>query len=170
MLYDLLKKCVSVFFNILNFMMGGRLPPFGTASVVVERNDYYLVVELPGKRVVFPGGFMQWQEHPQQAAAREGKEETGLGLQVGDLIGYYTTMSNSWTHMSNISFVFQAEVGGGTLRANAEGRPFWLHESELRPLLSDHSRHILDDYLRYREGRRMQISGSTTRVLVPLAS
>jgi hypothetical protein len=36
------------------------------------------------------------------------------------------------------------------LQMNAEGQPRWIHEKELRPLLSAHSLRILDDYLRYR--------------------
>ncbi len=166
MLYDLLKKCVSIFFNLLNVLLGGKLPPFGTASVVVERNDYYLVVELPKNRMVFPGGFMDWREHPIQAAVREGKEETGLQLQAGDLIGYYPTVSDSWTNMSNISFVYQAQVVGGTLQTNAEGKPCWLHETELRKRMSEHSLHILNDYLRYRAYCQ---AVAASQMLVPVA-
>ena len=39
MLYNMLKICVSVFFNVLNKLMGGKLPPFGTASVIVEKDQ-----------------------------------------------------------------------------------------------------------------------------------
>src|SRR5579859_1127849 len=85
MLYDLLKKCVSIFFNVLNRVLGGKLPPFSSAGVVVEENGRYLVVELPHNRIVFPGGYMTWRENPQEGAAREGREETGLTLQVEGL-------------------------------------------------------------------------------------
>jgi ADP-ribose pyrophosphatase YjhB (NUDIX family) len=147
MFYDLLKKCVSIFFNLLNVLLGGKLPPLGTASVVVERNDYYLVVELPREQIVFPGGFMHWREHPMQTAEREGKEETGLQLSIGPLVGYYPAASDSWLNMSNISFVYQAQVLGGSLRVSAEGKPCWLHETELRQRMSEHSLRILNDYL-----------------------
>ena len=69
MLYDLLKKCVSIVFNIVNLLLGGKLPPFGSAGVIVENEGRYLVVTLPHGKIVFPGGFMTWQEHPRQAAA-----------------------------------------------------------------------------------------------------
>ncbi len=58
MLYDLLKICVSIFFNILNTLLGGKLPPLSSAAVIVEEDNRYLVVELPRGRIVFPGGFM----------------------------------------------------------------------------------------------------------------
>ena len=36
LLYDLLKRGVSLCFNILNLLLGGNLPPFGSAAVIVE--------------------------------------------------------------------------------------------------------------------------------------
>jgi ADP-ribose pyrophosphatase YjhB (NUDIX family) len=147
MLYDLLKICVSIFFNILNILMGGRLPPFGTASVIVENEGRYLVVELPRGRTVFPGGFMNWQEQPAQTAEREGREETGLQLRTRDLIGVYTRNTRRLTQMSNISFVYSAEVVGGKLRKTVEGRPRWLREDELRQHMDTGSLRLLDDYL-----------------------
>ncbi len=89
MLYDLLKRGGSVFFNTLNMLLGGNLPPLGSAAVIVEEHDHYLVVELPRGRVVFPGGFMNWREHPPQTAQRAAEEETGHLVRVGELIGSY---------------------------------------------------------------------------------
>jgi ADP-ribose pyrophosphatase YjhB (NUDIX family) len=150
MLYDLLKKAVSIFFNLFNKILGGKLPPFGSASVIVENHNHYLVIELPHNRVVFPGGFMNWSETPLQTAEREGREETGLILHADDLIGYYPSVSDKMTNMSTISFVYHAQIVSGALQMNIEGQPRWIHEKELRPLLSAHSQHILDDYLAYR--------------------
>ena len=96
---------------------------------------------------------MNWRETPQQAAEREGRE-TGLILHADDLIGYYPCASDKITNMSTISFVYHAEVVSGALQMNAEGQPRWIHEKELRPLLSTHSQRILDDYLRYRSRQK----------------
>jgi len=38
----------------------------------------------------FPGGALELGETPQMAAVREVKEETGLDVEVGELIGVYT--------------------------------------------------------------------------------
>ena len=150
MLYFLLKKCVALFFNLFNVLLGGKLPPFGSACVLVEENDRYLVVATPRGTVTFPGGFMTWRETPQQAAEREGHEETGLTLQVDYLINYYTWASDRVTRMSTISFAFHGKVVGGELRNNMEGRPLWLTLDELRPRLRGHAQNVLDDYLRAR--------------------
>ncbi|GCF06462.1 NUDIX hydrolase [Dictyobacter arantiisoli] len=150
MLYDLLKMCVSIAFHLLNLLLGGKLPPFGSAAVIVEQDECYLVVELPRHRLALPGGFMNWRENPIQAAEREAHEETGLDVKADDLIGFYSCPSHSWLNMSNLSFVYHARVTGGSLRNNIEGRPCWVAESELRERLDKHTLKIFDDYLSYR--------------------
>jgi ADP-ribose pyrophosphatase YjhB (NUDIX family) len=157
MYYDLLKMCVSICFNILNFLLGGKLPPFGCAAIIVEDEGRYLVVELPRKRLVFPGGFMTWYEQPAQSAAREGKEETGFDLQVDDLIGFYPGISANWLQISSISFVYSGHIVGGMLRNNIEGKPLWLHEEDLRRRMSKQTLKLLDDYVHYRESHSTQI-------------
>ena len=169
MLYDLLKICVSIFFNILNKLLGGKLPPFCSAAIIVEEQDHYLVIELPRGRVVFPGGFSTWQETPGQTAEREGKEETGYLLHIGDMIGYYASPSYQLTTMSTTCIVYAGRIIGGELKNNMEGHPRWLHENELRQRLSAHSRMILDDYLRYRSVQRAK-AGSLKTSTLALAS
>lgn len=153
MLYQALKKIVSVCFNLFNLLLLGNLPPFGCVSVVVEENARFLVVELSNKKVVFPGGFMRWRERPDEAAIREGKEETGLLLRTGNVIGYLTYASRQFTRMSTIDIIYEGEVVGGTLRSSIEGCSCWLHEGELRDRLNQDNRAILEAYLRYRNER-----------------
>lgn len=170
MLHNLFKICVSVSFNMLNVLLGGKLPPLGSAAVIVEERDHYLVVELPRGRVAFPGGFMTWREHPRQTAQREAKEETGLLVRVGDLIGTYSITSDHFTSMSTMSSVYAAEVVGGALRPSIEGRPCWLDEEELRGKLTKNSRAILDDYQRYRAEQRGKHVASVSGMSLPLSS
>jgi ADP-ribose pyrophosphatase YjhB (NUDIX family) len=158
MLYGLLKIVVSICFNLLNKLLAGGLPPFGSVAVIVEQDNRYLVVELPGGYLTFPGGFMKWREKPEQTAKREGKEETGLDLHVGHLINIYPRTSTSLFKMSTICLVFRAEILGGKLRKSIEGVPKWLTEDELRARFDTHKLGILEDYLRFRQGHHNSLT------------
>jgi ADP-ribose pyrophosphatase YjhB (NUDIX family) len=149
-LYRVLNKFVGIFFNVLNILLVGNLPPFGSVCMIVEDKGRYLVVQRPEGKIVFPSGIMRWREHPTQTVRREGKEETGLDLQVGEVVGYSSVVSSRFNRMSSLTLIYKAEVIGGQLRGSVEGEPYWLEESELRNKLDVHSRHMLDRYLRYR--------------------
>ncbi|HLI88092.1 MAG TPA: NUDIX domain-containing protein [Ktedonobacteraceae bacterium] len=148
--YEALKKCVSVFFNVLNFLLAGNLPPFGSAGVVVEKDGRYLVIQQLKGDFAFPGGFMRWREHPAQTVRRECKEETGLEVRVGNVIGYYSITSHRIDRMSTLNVIFTGEVVGGQLRESIEGRPCWMREEDLRGKLTTLHKAVLADYLRYR--------------------
>lgn len=147
MLYALLKILVSICFNLLNRILGGKLPPFGSAVIIVERNGQFLVVEQPRSRIVFPGGFMHWKELPAQTAEREAKEETGLDIRAKHFINMYPNTSRSMHSMSTFMFVYSGEIVGGELRQSIEGIPRWISESELRRRFGSFSQEVLDDYL-----------------------
>ena len=158
MFYRALKKSVGIFFNILNMLLKGNLPPFGCVCLVVQQNGHYLVVERPEGSLVFPGGFMRWKELSEQTAQREAWEETGLNLRIGNILGCYTTPSQGFTFMSTITIVHRAEVIGGELRSSIEGRPYWVDEETLRSRLEEHYHIILNQYTQSGKGQTSNIS------------
>ena len=151
LLYRVFKRLVGVCFNILNLLLAGNLPPFGSVCVVVEDQGKYLVVERAEGSLVFPGGFMRWRENPVQAARRECEEETGLRVKVNGLIGCSSNIGENFTRMSSLSIIYEAEVAGGELKQSIEGRPCWIDEAELRKRVYKKQRGILDHFLHYRE-------------------
>jgi ADP-ribose pyrophosphatase YjhB (NUDIX family) len=154
LLYRMLKGSVGIFFNILNLLLAGNLPPFGCVSIVVMDRDSYLVIERPEGGFVFPGGFMRWRESPVQTALREGMEETGLRLEVNELIGYSSTVSDRLTRMSTLTLIYYAEVVSGELKNSIEGRASWCDEAHLLEKIHPLQRGVFDRYLLYREQRR----------------
>ena len=147
----MLKVCVSIFFNFLNFLLVGNLPPLGSVSVIVQDQDKFLIIERPEGGYVFPGGFMRWKEHPTQTALREGMEETGLTLRVIGLIGCGSNVSERLTKMSTLNVIYHAEAVGGVLRNSIEGRVSWQDEKDLPEKLIPEQKGIFEHFLRFRE-------------------
>ncbi len=150
-LYQVLKRLVAVFFNILNLLLAGNLPPFGCVCVIIEDQGKYLVVERPEGGYVFPSGFMRWKEHPTQTALRECEEETGLRLKIHTLIGCSSNKSDHVTRMSTLTVVYLAEAVGGELKNSIEGRACWLPEADMMGLLHPQQAAIFEHFLHYRE-------------------
>ncbi|GCE16675.1 NUDIX hydrolase [Dictyobacter kobayashii] len=150
MFYYLAKSLASICFNILNFLLGGNLPPFGCVCVIVEKEQQFLLLEQPGGVLAFPGGFMKWRETPEQALIREGREETGLELRLHDLVGFLPATSQGFHQMSTVTFIYHGEIIGGNLRSSSEGHPLWLPADELPKKLSPYFQLMLEQYLRHR--------------------
>lgn len=149
-LYNTFKYVVAIFFNFLNRLMLGNLPPFGSACVIVEEQGRFLVLQRPEGQTVFPGGLMRWGEVVEETARREGKEETGLDLRIERMISYRSTPATDLVHMSSLALFFHARVVGGKLRGSIEGQPCWLDEATLRDSLPEYYQEAFADYLQYR--------------------
>ena len=66
----------------------------------------------------FPGGAVEPGETPEMAAAREAKEETGLDVAVGSLIGVYTDPDVTYPNgdkAQSIVIAYELRVTGGKL-------------------------------------------------------
>jgi len=146
-LYQFLKYGVGVFFNILNLLLGGNLPPLACAGVVVEERGCLLVMKQPNGCYSFPGGFMRWREQPAQTAQRECREETGISIRTGTMVGSYIITSQRFHRMSTLTIIYRGKVIGGHLRPSLEGEPCWLSAEKLRGHLTPFHEDVLADYL-----------------------
>ena len=66
----------------------------------------------------FPGGTIELGETPEMAAVREIKEETGLDVEVGKLIGIYTdfdVICQNGDQFQSILIVYELAVVGGDM-------------------------------------------------------
>lgn len=87
----------------------------------------------------FPGGAIELGETPEQAAKREAKEETGLEVEINDLIGIYTDCNmeySSGDKAHSIFIAYRLTPIGGSLRCdNVETLELkWFSLSDLPPL------------------------------------
>lgn len=71
----------------------------------------------------FPGGALELGETPEMAAVREIKEETGLDVEVGQFIGFYTDLDvvcPNGDRFQSIMFSFMLSAVGGELYCDNE--------------------------------------------------
>jgi len=112
-----------------------RAPKVGV-SVLIEHNDRLLLTQRavdPGRgKWCLPSGFVEWDEAPEAAAARECREETGLVLSHLEL--------EAATHYEDdfrgpgIDLAYRAQVASDTLQSGDDAASArWFGADELPP-------------------------------------
>jgi 8-oxo-dGTP diphosphatase len=137
--------------------------PFPTVDVVIE---------IPGRGIVLieraneprgwalPGGFIDYGEAPEDAARREAREETGLAVELTDLLFVYGAPDRD-PRQHNLSITYVGRAEGEPRGADDAARAAVFSLDALpSPLCFDHAR-ILEDYRRFRAtGERPRPAGS----------
>lgn len=114
-------------------------------SVIIDDHDRLLLTRwVSGRRHMWtlPGGGINPGETPQQAACREAKEETGLRIETGELLGTHSRVAQpsdvsatgASTHLLRI--VYRSTVLGGKLRNERNGssnNARWFSLTDLPP-------------------------------------
>jgi 8-oxo-dGTP diphosphatase len=135
--------------------------PAPTVDIIIELNSGGIVLirrKNPPPGWALPGGFIDYGESAEAAAAREALEETSLQVQLVELLHVYSDPDRD-PHKHTIATVFIAKASGVPQGADdaAEAAVFCEH-SLPAPLAFDHAR-ILRDYFTYkRTGQRPRYS------------
>jgi 8-oxo-dGTP diphosphatase len=93
-------------------------PCFSVAAYAVVTNDagqVLLTRRRESEDWVLPGGTVEEEEPPWEAVVREVREETGLQVTVGRLVGVYAKQRER-----DLVFVLAAAPAGGELRRSSE--------------------------------------------------
>ena len=111
--------------------------PKVAVEILVEREGQILLVERlndPGKGLwSLPGGYMDSDEEPAQAAERECREETGLEVRVTRLID--VMQDREFANSADVVIAYRAEVTGGNLLAGDDaGQTAFFSRDNLPPI------------------------------------
>ena len=123
--------------------------PFPTVDIIIEINGGIVLIERRNEPLgwALPGGFVDYGETLEDAAAREAKEETSIVISNLRLIGCYSDPGRD-PRQHAISTVFVAEGSGVPLAADdAANLAVFPLNSIPDKLCFDHGR-ILADYMR----------------------
>jgi 8-oxo-dGTP diphosphatase len=126
--------------------------PLPAVDIIIEYQDQGVVLierRNPPHGWALPGGFVEYGESLEEAAAREAKEETGLEVEVlGQLHSYSDPRRDPRQHV--ITTVFVAR-GAGLLQAASDARTAAVFppDEPPQPMAFDHGQ-ILQDYLKVR--------------------
>jgi 8-oxo-dGTP diphosphatase len=123
--------------------------PKVAAGVLVEREGKVLLVRRrlnPRQGTwTFPAGFVEFDEDPAEAAVRECREETGLEVEVADLLDVIAGREHE--HGASIVVIYRARVVGGELRADDDvDQVAFFALNELPPLAFRATRVALDKW------------------------
>lgn len=126
------------------------IDPKVAAAVLVEQDGKVLLTRRAGDPQkgfwVPPGGFVDYDEDPRQAAIRECLEETGLNVELLDLINVVSSVTHPEFQLGGASMVifFRAKIIGGTLQANDDAEAVgWFGPDELPEIAFEATRIVL---------------------------
>jgi mutator protein MutT len=129
------------------------LDPKLAVAVLIARDGLLLLGKRgPGAREAgkwsFPAGFVERGERVERAAVREAREETGLEVAVGDLVGLYSSEGETV-----VLAVYEATFAAGEPRAGDDlVEVGWFAISELPELAFPRDQRIVEEWLSSRPG------------------
>jgi len=120
--------------------------PVPTVDIIIELKGGIVLIKRknPPLAWALPGGFVDYGESLEQAAAREALEETGLAVQLVRQLHTYSDPDRD-PRQHTISTVFIATADGIPRAGDDAGEAALFAEQSLPPLAFDH-RKILNDY------------------------
>ena len=125
------------------------LDPKVAAAVLLQRNGKVLLTRRAGDPQrglwVTPGGFVDADEDPKAAAARECEEETGLKIEIVELLDVLST--RGFPNGASIVIFYRGEVVGGELTAGDDAdRVEWFGPDELPEIAFEATKRVLEKW------------------------
>jgi 8-oxo-dGTP diphosphatase len=125
--------------------------PVPAVDIIIEVDERIVLVERKNEPLgwALPGGFIDEGESVEQAAIREAREETGLEIELQELLYVYSNPDRD-PRKHTMSVVFIAKAQGTPEAADDAQSAELIDRRELPDDLCFDHRTILAHYLRYR--------------------
>jgi len=125
--------------------------PFPTVDIIIEIDSKIVLIERRNTPLgwALPGGFVDEGESLEQAAIREAKEETGLDVELTDLLYVYSNPYRDPRHHT-MSTVFIANATGAPCAGDDAKNAGLFSSKDMPPLAFDHAE-IIADYYSWRD-------------------
>ncbi len=110
------------------------------AVIIIDRDRILLLRRIKkGKEYyVIPGGTIEEDENPEEAAVREIKEETNLNVELGKVLCKVNDSWHNGIYFLAKKFSGELKLGGPELQRinkNNQYHPEWVHKEDLQKLL-----------------------------------
>jgi ADP-ribose pyrophosphatase YjhB (NUDIX family) len=126
-------------------------PKVGVGVMVLAENKILLIKRAmrPNRgKWSLPAGYLDYGEDPQQTAAREVQEETGLQVTIGALVGVYYNADVHEQGGASIFILYSAQLLGGQLKAGDDAAAAaFFGSDELPELAFDSTRDAINLWL-----------------------
>ena len=132
---------------------GHVTPKVGAGAAIFDDDGRVLLMErADGGDWCLPAGYTDPNESPTETAIRETREETGLEIEVIDLVGLYTREPSNVDPHGFIGVLYLGDVQGGTLELSHEGDAlrYW-RLSDVPSWRLDHQQLTCDAYAQWRD-------------------
>ena len=129
--------------------------PAPTVDIIIEIDGKIVLIERknPPPGWALPGGFVDYGESFEQAAAREAREETGLT--VTNLKQFHTySRPDRDARQHTASTVYIAQAKGLPQAGDDAGRAALFTAQDLPPLAFDHAEILADYFVAKKAGRK----------------
>ncbi|MFH2106972.1 MAG: NUDIX hydrolase [Candidatus Micrarchaeota archaeon] len=142
--------------------------PGHTVIIIIEsKENGKLVLTKRGidpfkGHLLFPGGFVEYEETVEHAAERESMEEAGVKIKLKEILGVYSKPDRD-PRGHNISTVFIAEALNDNVKAGDDAEEAFLakpEEIDVSKLGFDHPQ-IFKDYLVWKKKKGTYWSGKS---------